>query len=101
MKKKKVNFDLCFKEQANDIDRNNLEMKILVTKNENNINNNIKISNTIKSNYNSENEVGLKNANLLEKIKSIYFSRILFSYLNEKIKLKLIKYNKKLQKYRY
>ena len=76
-------------------------MKILVNKNKNYTNNNIKISNTIKSNYNSENEVGLKNANLLEKIKSIYFSRILFSYLNEKIKLKLIKYNKKLQKYRY
>ena len=38
----KVNFDLSFKEQANDIDRNDHEMKILVNKNENNsnINNN-------------------------------------------------------------
>ena len=33
----------------------------------------------------------------MESIKSIFFSRILFSHLNEKIKLKIIKYNKKLQ----
>ena len=47
---KKVNFDLSFKEQVNDIDRNNHEMKILVHKNENNsnINNNKIVSNTIK-----------------------------------------------------
>ena len=32
-----------------------------------------------------------------EKIKSVYFIKKLFAHLNEKIKLKLIKYNKKLQ----
>ena len=83
----KVNFDLSFKEQANEIDRNNHEMKILVNKNENNtnINNNITVSNT-------------KNTEcLLDNAKSTFFSRILFSYLDEKIKLKVIKYNKKLQ----
>ena len=37
-----------------------------------------------------------KNVNLLEKIEIVYFSRILFSHLEEKIKLKLIKYNKNL-----
>ena len=95
----KVNFDLSFKEQANEIDRNNHEMKILVNKNENNINsiNNIAISNKINTNSNSGNILGLKKGNLLEKIKSIFFSRILFSHLDEKIKLKLIKYNKSLQ----
>ena len=35
----KVIFDLSFEEQANDLDRNNHEMKILVNKNDNNINN--------------------------------------------------------------
>ena len=34
---------------------------------------------------------------MLDNIKSIFFSRIIFSYLEEKIKLKVIKYNKKLQ----
>ncbi len=33
----------------------------------------------------------------MENIKSIYFSRIFFSLLDEKMKLKLIKYNKKMQ----
>ena len=42
-----------------------------------------------------------KNVNLLEKIEIVYFSRILFSHLEEKIKLKLIKYNKKLQNIMY
>ena len=74
-------------------------MKILVNKNENNINsiNNIAISNKINTNSNSGNILGLKKGNLLEKIKSIFFSRILLSHLDEKIKLKLIKYNKSLQ----
>ena len=96
----KVNFDLSFQEQANLKDRNNHEMKILVNKNDNNINNinnNITPLNIINANYNSGNIVGLKNGNLFDNIKSIYFSRIVFSHLDEKIKLKLIKYNKKLQ----
>ena len=179
----KVNFGLSFKEQANLIDRNNNEMKVLVNKIGNNIficpkydekinlnsekldeiivsnneikdniiginlqtdniiktssmnslnihlkndgeklnmvaediknneklhnlfddyininnNNNLKISNTFKSNPNYESVDCLKNKNLLENIKSIFFSRIIFSYLDEKIKLKIIKYNKKLK----
>ena len=38
-----------------------------------------------------------KNIPPLDNIESIYFSKILFSHLNEKIKLKVIKYNKKWQ----
>ena len=38
----------------------------------------------------------LKNGKLVI-IESSFFSKILFSYLDEKIKLKVIKYNKKLQ----
>ena len=34
---------------------------------------------------------------MLKKIKSIFFTRILFSTLEEKIKLDIIKYNKNLQ----
>ena len=81
----KVNFDKSFKEQANIIDMNVHEMKILVNKNAditNSIHNNI-IS--IKSNLNSENADCLKNENILDNIKSIYFSKILFSYLEEKL----------------
>ena len=77
----KVNFELSFKEQANNIDRNNNQMKILVS----------------ECDEKNESVCCLKNVNLLEKIEIVYFSRILFSHLEEKIKLKLIKYNKKLQ----
>ena len=91
-----VNFELSFKEQANIVDRYFHEMKILVNKN--NINNNIIISNTINTKSYSENFNYLINGNLLENIKSIFFYRILFSNLDEKIKLKIIKYNKKLKK---
>ena len=35
---------------------------------------------------------------MLKKIKSTYFSKNIFSYLNERIKLNIIKYNKALQK---
>ena len=91
-----VNFELSFKEQANIVDRYFHEMKILVNKN--NINNNIIISNTINTKSYSENFNYLINGNLLENIKSIFFLRILLSHLDLKIKLKVIKYNKKLKK---
>ena len=39
----------------------------------------------------------LKKENLLENIKSIDVSKILFSFMSEKIKLKAIKYNKNFQ----
>ena len=35
---------------------------------------------------------------MLEKIKSLYFRRLLFSYVDEKIKLEIIRYNKNIQK---
>jgi len=35
---------------------------------------------------------------MLEKIKSTYFLKITFSYLEEEQKLKIVKYNKNLQK---
>ena len=94
----KVNFDLSFEEQALLIDKNNHEMKILVNKNSNNIKsiNNITISNN-NTKSNSGNVDYLRNENLLDNIKSIFFYKILFSYLDEKIKLKTIKYNKKMQ----
>ena len=69
-------------------------MKIFVNKNEDNIDNikdNIKISNIITINSNCENIVGLKNGILLDNIKSTFFSRMLFSHLDEKFKLKIIK----------
>ena len=87
----KVNFKLSFKEQANDKDRNNNQMKILVSKcdEKNNLNSG-KLDEIILSNHN----IRFLNRNLLGKIKSIYFCRILFFHLDEKIKLKIIKYNK-------
>ena len=165
-----INFELSFKDQANPIDINKHEMKILVYKficsecNEKNNLNKEKL-NEILSNNNkikdSINEIKLKidniiitssknplnielkninnmlsnvnenikknnkeiknllgdyiniknishpikinsnyrtNKNLFENIKSIFFSRILFSHLNERIKLKIIKYNKNMPK---
>ena len=35
---------------------------------------------------------------MLKKIKSSYFNAIIFSYIDERQKLKIIKYNKSLQK---
>ena len=64
--------------------------------NKNNKNNKI-ISNTFNINSNYGNVNYLKNKNLLENIKSVFISRILFFHLDEKIKLKAIKYNKNLQ----
>ena len=150
----KVNFELSFKEQANYLDKNNHQMKILVSKcDEKNILNSEKIDEIILTNNKIKNDIidiklkidniimtssnnslniqlkninnkdiknnnekinnllseyiakkninysiGKLNRNLLGNIKSIYFYRILFLHLNEKIKLKVIKYNKKLQK---
>ena len=51
----------------------------------------------IKNNNEKIKNLNILNGNLFGNIKSIYFSRILFSHLDEKIKLKVIKYNKKLQ----
>ena len=121
----KVNFDLSFKEHSNDIDRNNHQMKILVSEcnEKNNLNsekideiilsnkkmkdnimniklqkdNVINISSNNSLNNQSKNINNILNINMLVKIKSKYISRILFSYLDEKIKLKIIKYNKKLK----
>ena len=72
-----INLDLSFKEQANPININKQEVKILVRKKENNLSSN--------------------NKSLINNIKSTYYIKILFSYLDPKIKLKIIKYNKNLQ----
>ena len=66
-----------FKDQVNLKDKNSNEMIILVNKRDDNVYSNRK--------------------NLIENIKSIYFIKILFSHMNEKNKLKLLKYNKNLQ----
>ena len=98
----KVNFELSFKEQANYIDRNNHQMKILVSECDEKNNLNSEKLDEIKNSINNiklkmENNIKISSKNLLENIKSIYFYRIFFSLLDEKIKLKLIKYNKKMQ----
>ena len=86
----RVNFELSFKEQTNFIDRNNHQMKILVSECDEKYNlNSEKLDKIILSNNKIE--------YMLRNIKSIYFTRFLFSHLDEKIKLKVIKYNKKLQ----
>ena len=84
---------------SKDIEKNNEKLNNLSDNyiNINNINNKITISNTIKINPNSEIVDYLNNKNLLENIKSKYISKFLFSHLDEKIKLKIIKYNKKFQ----
>ena len=79
-----------------EINKNNERIKNLFD-DFNKINKNITILNTNKTLTNSENNMCLKNENLLENIKSKYISKIIFSHLDEKIKLKIIKYNKKLQ----
>ena len=66
-----------FKDQVNLKDKNSNEMIILVNKRDDNVYSN--------------------NTNLIENIKSIYFIKILFSHMNEKTKLKILKYNKNLQ----
>ena len=86
-----VNFELNFKSQANFRDKNRNEMKILVYKRENYISiNNDK--NNLRNNLNSNNK-----KILLLNIKTIYFIRIIFFHLDEKIKLKIVKYNKYMQ----
>ena len=72
-----LNLESNFKVQVNLIDKNNNEMIILV---------NIR-----------DDSVFFNCTNLIENIKSIYFIKILFSHMNEKNKLKLLKYNKNLQ----
>ena len=62
-----------------------------IKKNNENINNLFSDFINIK---NINNNISILNRNLLGNIKSIYFSRIIFCHLDEKIKLKLIKCNK-------
>ena len=46
-------------------------------------------------------EISLVNKNSLKNIKSKYIIQFIFSYLNEKTKLEIIKYNKDLQNILY
>ena len=79
----KINFDLTFSNQANTIDINNGGMKILVNKKENNkyiSPNCIKLNDNVT--YNKE---------LLKNVKSKYILDIFFSFIDERIKLKISK----------
>ena len=71
---KELNFESYFKEIANSKDIENKEIKIFV-----------KLKN---------NDKAFNNNNLLLNIKSNYFTKFLFSHLEENVKLKIIKYNK-------
>ena len=73
-----LNLDLSLMKQANSTDINKHEMKILVRRKENDA-------------------ISYNNKKLIDNIKSLFFMRILFSYMDEKVKLKVIKYNKNLQ----
>ena len=64
-----VNFDLSFKEQDNSLDRANNRMKIQVHQ------------------IGKEKDVNLNNKNSLENVESKYIIQIMFSYMNEKVKL--------------
>ena len=75
-KENKINFELSYKDYANSLDKSKNEMRIMIYKNENRINN---------------------NKNILENIKSKYIIQIIFSHMCERIKFKAIRYNKKLQ----
>ena len=75
-----INFELTFKEQATSLDKANNHMKIIVCQEEN------------------ESFDKLNNINLFENIKSKYIIIKIFSYIDEKVKLKSIKNNKRLQK---
>ena len=96
-----------------DIQKNNQKLKNLlndqnniIINNTNDITNNI---NNIKSNEiknNSAQDIAnknetindkLNNKNLLENVESKYIIQIIFSFMNEKVKFKSIRYNKKLQ----
>ena len=101
---KKVNFDLTFKEQAGSSDRNGREIKIMVKKIEDKTDDNRKI-NELKTKFDlvetkecKENQENLNHKYFWKSIESEYFLLKLFSNINEKIKLKLINYNKKLKK---
>ena len=84
----KINLELTFSNQANSIDRNNGEMKILVNKKENNKSFSPNCMKDDNVTYGKE---------LLKKVKSKYIVNIFFSFINERIKLKIVKHNKHLQ----
>jgi len=74
----KINFELTFSNQANSIDRNNGEMKILVNIKENN-------NNSISPNCMNLNDNVTYNKELLKNVKSKYIIDIFFSFINEKL----------------
>jgi len=84
----KINLELTFSNQANSIDRNNGEMKILVNKKENNKSFSPNCMKDDNVTYGKE---------LLKNVKSKYIVNIFFSFINERIKLKIVKHNKHLQ----
>ena len=59
-----------------------------------NISNNNEISNKKLIEVNNEKNPNLENINISKKIRSNYLIKIIFSYLYEKNKLDMVKYNK-------
>ena len=72
---------------------NNIKNELEIKSNETNIKEDSSNTNNNKENCTNSNE-----NNLYEKIKSKLINKIIFSKMKERIKLKIIKYNKKLQK---
>ena len=99
-KGKQINFEFTFKGQANFIDKIKNEMKIFVYKknNDDNIIKNNNLINPLNTNNKIGNNIYYGHKNILKNIKSIFFTRIIFSNLNERKKLDIMKYNKNLQK---
>ena len=100
----KINFDLSFKEQAGSSDGNKNEIKIMVKKIEDKTDDNGKVDelkikvDLVESKECKKKQEDLNHLYSWKTIKSELFIIKLFSNIKEKIKLKLINYNKKLQK---
>ena len=78
---KKINFELSFNEHSNSSVPKSNQLEVYVNKKEK-----------------KDNDINLKSKKLFNNIKSIYIIKKIFNHLDEKKKLKAIKYNKKLQK---
>ena len=102
-----INFEQTFINQAISIDKNNNEMKISVYKKDKLLNNLLDLDIQTNIINNKENQISIEkekyninkknNNNLMDNIKSKYIIEMVFSYIEENLKLKMVKYNKYLQ----
>ena len=88
-----INNNISINKNNNIDNENNIKNELDIKLNK--LDKNVDISNKCKI---KENCINLNESKLYEKIKSKLINKIIFSNLNETIKLKAIKYNKKLQK---